>query len=406
MSNIIIFGAGRGLAFARMITMYPEKFRGHLVKAIVEIEKSVHPKLRKKLDSYGLEYTKIFTCPEAALRAIPKEEAEAVLVITPNITHADYLELCLKYDRHVLLEKPVATNWQDAVRIIRMSRNTDNIVQLGFVLHYSRFYRKIKEIVDAGKLGRLVSMQFNIQRGLDTEFMRGWRRLTANTGGLMNEKSSHDLDLIHWIKSGQAKPVEVFSFGGYEFFHRDTTPPYQYPENCDDCSDTICPFRFDPEPYFTPEREYALNPDFDLFRKCVYRTDADIYTDQTVLVRFSDDTHATFNLNAISGKSDRTVRIFGTEGNISGNLADAELTLMTFRDNKTDEISLRLEQDMNDMHGGGDTLILEEFFDCIKNNMQPAASVLDGVIATRMAFAADLSAKTGRKINLSEEFPL
>jgi hypothetical protein len=38
--------------------------------------------------------------------------------------------------------------------------------------------------------------------------------------------------------------------------------------------------------------------------------------------------------------------------------------------------------------------------------MQPAASVLDGVIATRMAFAADLSAKTGRKINLSEEFPL
>lgn len=404
MANVIILGAGRGLCLAHMIAIYPEFFAGHEVRGIVEIQEQVHPKLRERLDSYGLYSTKIFSSAEAALQAIPKEDAEAVLVVTPNATHADYLELCLKYDRHVFLEKPIATTWEDAVRILRMAESTDNVVQLGFVLHYSRFYRKIKELVDIGKLGKLVSMQFGIQRDLDSEFMRGWRRLNKNTGGLMNEKSSHDLDLIQWIKGNQAQPVEVFSFGGREFFHRDTVPPYEHPETCDDCSDATCPFRFDPESYKT--REYALNPDFEQFRKCVYRTDADLFTDQTVLIRFSDDTHATFNLNAVSGKSDRTVAIFGTEGNLYGNLSDAELTIMTFRDHKTEKISLNLNKDMNDMHGGGDTLILKEFFESIENNGKPAAEVKDGVMASRLAFAADKSAVTGLKINLEKEFPL
>ena len=404
MTNVIILGAGRGLCLAHMIALYPEVFAGHKVKGIVEIQEQVHPKLRQKLDSYGLYDTKIFSSAEKALQTIPKEEAEAVLIVTPNATHADYVELCLKYDRHVFLEKPIATNWDDAVRILRMAETSDKTVQLGFVLHYSLFYRKIKELTDSGKLGRLVSMQFGIQRDLDSEFMRGWRRLNKNTGGLMNEKSSHDLDLIQWIKGGQAYPVEVFSFAGREFFHRDTVVPYEHPENCDECSDSTCPFRFKPESYAT--REYALNPDFEQFRKCVYRTDADLFTDQTVLIRFSDDTHATFNLNAVSGKSDRTVAIFGTEGNLFGNLAEAELTLMTFRDHKTEKISLRLNKDMVDMHGGGDIRILQEFFEVIEKNGIPAAKIKDGVTASRLAFAADKSAVTGLKVDLEKEFPL
>ena len=92
-----------------MIALYPEVFAGHKVKGIVEIQEQVHPKLRQKLDSYGLYDTKIFSSAEKALQTIPKEEAEAVLIVTPNATHADYVELCLKYDRHVFLEKPIAT---------------------------------------------------------------------------------------------------------------------------------------------------------------------------------------------------------------------------------------------------------------------------------------------------------
>ncbi|MBE6371334.1 MAG: Gfo/Idh/MocA family oxidoreductase [Lentisphaerae bacterium] len=405
MSNVIILGAGRGLAFAHMIVLNPDLFSGHEIKGIVEIQEAVHPKLRKRLDGYGLKNTRIFRSAEEAFQAIPKEEADAVLVVTPNATHAEYLELCLKYDRHVLLEKPVSTNWKDAVRIYRMARQTEKIVQIGFVLHYSPFYREIKKLADSGRLGRLVSMHFSIQRDLDSEFMRGWRRLTANTGGLLNEKSSHDLDLIQWIKTSQGSPVEVFSFGGREFFPRDTGPDFKHPEKCSECADKTCPFRFDPSLYSTIAREYSLNPDFENFSKCVYRTDADIFTDQTVLIRFSDDTHATFNLNAVSAKSDRTVAIYGTEGTLCGSLSRAELTLMTFRDHQTEKISLNRLLKSNDMHGGGDTRILQDFFECIEKHHRPSASVRDGVAASRLAFAADKSAVTGLKVDLETEFP-
>ncbi len=399
MSNVIIIGAGRGLLFANLIQMEKSLRAKHRVTAIVEVNSNVHDKLRKRLNEFGLPDTAICSSAEEALKHFP---ADAVFIVTPNTSHADYLELCLAFDKHVLLEKPVAADWPDAVRIGRLAGATDRIIQLGFVLHYSPFYRKIKEIVDSGILGTLVNMQLNIRRHLDTEFMRGWRRLSANTGGLLNEKSSHDMDIIRWLKSGQAEPEEIFSFGGRQFFPRDT-PPYKYPTHCRDCHDAQCPFRFHRKIY--AERIYNLSPDFEQLGKCIYRTDADLITDQNVLIRFADDTHCSFNLTAISGDVDRTVILHGTNGYLAGSLKQMELTLTDFRNNRSERIALHAEADLVDMHGGGDVPIVEEFFDCIEHHHPPAASVADGIAASRMAFAADLSQREGRKVQLAE-FPM
>lgn len=394
MANVIIFGAGRGLLFARLIA---EQLPEHRVAALVEIAQSAHPRLRQRLDEYGLASTAIYSTQEEALAQFP--DANAVLIVTPNTTHAAYLKLCLAHGKHVLLEKPVAADWSDAAEIAHLADSTDRIVQLGFVLHYSPFYRQVKKVVESGVLGTLVNMQFNIRRDLDTEFMRGWRRLTRNTGGLLNEKSSHDLDIIRWLKRDQAEPVELFSFGGRAFFPRDPDRP----SHCSQCDDAKCPFRFHAEVY--DERPYNLIPDFDQLGRCVYRTDADLITDQSVLIRFSDDTHGAFNMTAISGDVDRTVILHGTTGYLSGSLKEMQLTVSDYRNNTTETIDLRSEAELADMHGGGDIPILREFFDCIATAQEPAATVADGVAATRMAFAADRSLREGRKVSLTE-FPL
>ena len=54
------------------------------------------------------------------------------------------------------------------------------------------------------------------------------------------------------------------------------------------------------------------------------------------------------------------------------------------------------------MHGGADPLILKDFFRCIDAGVQPEATLEDGVSASRLAFAANLSAKEKRIVQLDE----
>jgi len=58
---------------------------------------------------------------------------------------------------------------------------------------------------------------------------------------MLNEKCSHDLDLMFWIAESQAQPKSVYSYGGQAFF-----PPRDTFLWCDDCELAECPFRYVP----------------------------------------------------------------------------------------------------------------------------------------------------------------
>ena len=54
------------------------------------------------------------------------------------------------------------------------------------------------------------------------------------------------------------------------------------------------------------------------------------------------------------------------------------------------------------MHGDGDIGILSDFFACIENGRQPDATVEDGILASKIAFAANLSVREERVVRLDE----
>jgi len=64
-------------------------------------------------------------------------------------------------------------------------------------------------------MGRVVMIQMNerltVQHGM--KFKRSWHRMVQYTGGYINEKCSHDLDLMCWFKEPEATPVRVVSLG-------------------------------------------------------------------------------------------------------------------------------------------------------------------------------------------------
>lgn len=390
----IIVGAGRGLAFAKFLNTH-HRDRNRNVLALVDINSTVHGKVRRRLDSYGATETLVLTTLTEALERFSPKEADSVMILASNKAHAELTLEALAADRHVFLEKPIAADWKDATTIARAAVETDKIVQLGFVLRYSAYYRKIREIAESGALGRLVMIQINerLDLGHSNTYRRAWRRKHANTGGFLNEKCCHDLDVICWMKKGQAVPVDVFSYGGMELFPDKS----EAPEKCVDCPDDTCPFRRDLKKL--ANLEFDLSIDLDLQATCVYKTDADVLNHQSVVIRFSDGTQAVFTITAYSGDSDRDIIIHGTEGCLVGKLNEGEFHWDNYRAKSREEFSTGI---INDQHGGGEHRLIPEFFECVDTGASPAATVADGLVSSQIAFAADLSVSEGRKVALSE----
>lgn len=415
--GVIIAGAGRGLVFAKLIAVANPESRSRTmqncadwlmlsnhtethslnrhVAAIIDCNVSTHDRIRQELAETGIAETPIYTSLADALREIPAAEADAVMIVTPNATHAELTEMALRAGRHVFLEKPIASAWPDVARIANAAAaRPDQVVLLGFVLRYSNFYRRIKEICDSGILGNLVLVQANERLAIEhsSSYRRGWRRKIANTGGSMNEKCSHDLDILCWLKESQAVPVAVFSVGGQELF----PPKPGTPDRCPDCPDQGCPFRLTAEKL--RKAKGSFKRDLALAEECAFKTDADVKTNQSATILFSDGTQALFTMLMYSGLPGRDILIHGTTAMLSGNLETGKIELTNYR---TGEVLDRSAQ-VAEWHGGGDAMVLNDFFDCIDLHGTPISRLSDGITATKLALAADRSSDEKRLVYLDE----
>ncbi len=414
--GVIIAGAGRGMLFAKLIASgNPESRMKNIqncvdwmqlcaggrsrpfdrtVAAMVDCNVGAHERIRRELDECGLRDCAVYGSLEEALDAVPESMADAVMVVTPNATHADLTCLALSRHRHVFLEKPVAASWDDVLRIRRAAdASPDRTVLPGFVLRYSSFYQRVKEICDSGIMGNIVMIQANerLDMSQGSSYRRGWRRKKAATGGSLNEKCSHDLDILCWLKERQGTPTAVFSAGDRELF------PYRDgPDRCPDCSDRNCPFRLTPDKL--RQAKGSFKRDLQLADRCIFRTDADVRTNQSVTVLFSDGSQALFTMMMYSGKPGRDILIHGTTAMLEGDFESGRLILTNYRTGEAIDRSSKI----SDWHGGGDFLVLNDFFDCIDRGCKPIARLADGIEATTLALAADRSGDEGRMVNLSE----
>lgn len=381
-SEIIIIGGGaRGLYFTQMLT----QTLGRKVAAIVDNYEPGQKVIKERIDEFGTPDTKIFSSPEEAFAAIPRSQANIVFVMTPEWTHLEVFRKAINSGFHIFLEKPLATTKEDVLEIKRLAGTTDKTVQVGFVLRYSAFYEKIKEIVDSGELGKIITIQMNERLGVNHggAFKRNWHRKIEYTGGFINEKCSHDLDLMCWFKEKEAAPKQVYSYGSRHF-----CPPRDTPELCTECSIDNCPWRFQGVASLKSihGKDFMDATSAGLGR-CIFHSDADITDHQCVNIIFDDGTQGLFTLIAMSGNEGRDIMIHGTDGYLDGNLEKGLLRTCNYW--KADMHDVEIGN--MDAHGGGDVAIVSSFLDSVKSGIKPLATVEAGVRASIIAFAADES---------------
>jgi predicted dehydrogenase len=162
--------------------------------------------------------------------------ADAVLICTQDATHAEPAIAFAELGYHVLLEKPMATTQADCLRIVETVEQADVVFAVCHVLRYTPYTALVKQVVDAGRLGDVVSVQHLEPVGFlhhTHSYVRGaWRSQDTSTFMLL-AKSCHDLDWLQYVVGRSIR--RVASFGGLTHF-RPENRPAGAADRCLDCA--------------------------------------------------------------------------------------------------------------------------------------------------------------------------
>jgi predicted dehydrogenase len=134
---------------------------------------------------------------------INDQEIDAVYIATPPGSHAEYATKVMMAGKPVYVEKPMATNYNDCLKMLQTSKETG--IPL-FVAYYRRLlpgFVKVKEMIDAGEIGRPLIFHirfFTPPREDDRQNPLPWR-LTPELsgGGYIYDLGSHQLDFIDYL---------------------------------------------------------------------------------------------------------------------------------------------------------------------------------------------------------------
>lgn len=142
---------------------------------------------------------------------------DAVLVATPHYGHTTVGIDALQQGLHVLVEKPISVHKADCERLIAAHKGRRQVFAAMFNQRTDPHYKKVRELVVSGALGRLMRVTWIITDWFRTEFyyaMGNWRATWAGEGGgvLLNQ-CPHNLDLLQWI-CGMPCKVRAFCSTG------------------------------------------------------------------------------------------------------------------------------------------------------------------------------------------------
>src|SRR5690606_10102281 len=155
--NIAIVGLGFGAEFIPIYQKHPER-------NMYDICKRNADKLEEIGNAFGIE--KRYTDYEELLK---DPLVDAVHINTPIQNHAEQSIAALKAGKHVACTVPMATSIEDCKRIVDLVKKTGLTYMMMETVVYAREYLFMKELLDAGKLGKLQFVQASHQQDMD-----GW----------------------------------------------------------------------------------------------------------------------------------------------------------------------------------------------------------------------------------------
>ncbi|MFI6389323.1 Gfo/Idh/MocA family protein [Nonomuraea sp. NPDC050540] len=362
--------------------------------------------------------------PEAAhytdwreLAALPRQ-ADAVIIATMDADHVEPAVRFAELGYHILLEKPMAVSEQDCRTIVAAAEKAGTVFAVCHVLRYTPYTRTLKQLLDAGAIGEIVSVQHLEPVGWWHQahsYVRGnWRRTDESTFMLL-AKSCHDLDWLVHIMGRQV--TRVSSFGGLKHF-RPENRPEGAADRCLDCAvESTCPYSA-PRLYLPlAGRESwpltVITEDVSAagvrealrtgpYGRCVYACDNDVVDHQVVNMEFEGGASAAFTMTAFTPQQHRQTRIFGTHGSIEGDGVLLKVTDFVTGETSVVDSSAAGDGTAGGGHGGGDEGLMAAFLSAVETGDRSAvlSSPGESLHSHLIAWAAERSRLDGTTVTL------
>ena len=430
----IILGTGnRGLAYGDYALNCPEELE---IAGLCDVNGL---RLKEAAKRYSVPEDRCFDNLADLLAA--GIEADFVINATMDQMHYETTVALIEAGYSILLEKPVTGSPRELLDIERRAKNKGIHIFVCHVLRYTPFYRKIKELLNAGRIGGIIAIEMNehVWHGhFVNAYVRGkWRKEAECGSGFLLAKCCHDTDLMCWLNN-TTTPEKVSSFGSRSFYCPENAPKgsSEYCYNCpvkDNCLFDAMKFELvmDCCPQYTwlntgkainemtteEKTEYLKNSEFG---KCVFKTDMDIVDRQCVSVEFKNGSIGTLNMIGGASKAGRHIHIVCEYGEILGYLESGKVIYREF--NKSVSESKYTGDDMTHTdavidvnkevvkgasfggHSGGDYGIMHDVVDYFKGKTSSPSltHISDSVAGHFVVYAAEESRVNSKTVKIDE----
>ncbi len=410
--SIVIVGAGdRGTTYASYALENPDLAR------VVGVAEPMTFRRERLVKEHEIPEENVFL----DWRDLAKQNqlADAAVIATQDSMHRDPAIALARKGYHLLLEKPMAPDEKSCRQIVNAVKDSGVMMAVCHVLRYTAYTKKLKELIDAGEIGEVISIQRLEPVGYWHQahsFVRGnWRREDESSFMLL-AKSCHDLDWIRYIIGRRCTAVS--SFGSLTHFHERNSPDNSS-TRCLQCDyEPDCPYsgkriylRFLergttgwPVNVVTPdvtEKGVLEALDDGPYGQCVYHCDNDVVDHQVVNMEFEGGLTASFTMMAFTKSRPRETRVFGTKGEIFGDGEKIQVYDFLTESEATYETSPKGLSAL-EAHSGGDFGVIDSFIKAVAmSNPNLILSGPDESLETHlMVFSAERSRKEKRTISI------
>lgn len=412
--KVILIGAGnRGGVYTDVMSDLPEQFQ---VVAVAEPRDSRRERIQQK---HNLPDNMCFTDykPLLALGKI----ADIALIATMDRDHFEPAMMAIDLGYDLMLEKPITPTPEECIALTENAKKHGVRVVICTVLRYTPLFIKLKEIIDSGRIGKVMSI--NHEECVEFvhqshSFVRGNWGNSERSSVMLLQKSCHDMDILQWLLGKKCKKVQ--SFGSLSYFTAENAPegaPERCIEGCpvgDTCiyNSVKLYLESDSNWFRSAATKLVKSSDEDVkksllesnYGKCVFHCDNDVVDHQTVNMLFEDDVTVTFTMNAFN-TGGRYMNIYGTKGEIRAALkGDTPIRVYDIVSKKTEEIPSSGTDGVLGGHGGGDAGIVRTLYSYMvgEYNGVSVPTIEESCYNHLITFAAEHARVTGTVVDVEE----
>ncbi|WP_165842298.1 Gfo/Idh/MocA family protein [Paenibacillus xerothermodurans] len=330
--RLIQIGAGGfGQSWLKVATEHPNV-------ELVAVADIMEDNLRLAGELTSLPPERLFTSPELALS---QAAADMALIVTPPQTHKELAVTAMQAGLHVLMEKPLAHTYSEALELLTLSKGHNMKLGISQNYRWRPPVQTVKRLLDEQAIGKIGYVEYEFRKAMK---FGGWRDNYKEI--LLEDMSIHHFDIMRFLLG--ADPVDVMA--------------------------------------------HSFRPDWSWFSG---------KPSASAVIRFEQDVHVHYFGSWVSRGQETTwngdIRIVGDRGAIEMIGDEVKLWL-----GEAPHQAVCQDIELIVMPCDDRASSLDNFVAAVVGGTEPATSIGDNIRSFELTCAAIRSAQTGQRINISE----